>query len=94
MTRKRKWISIGALIRKWEKDPVRKAELDRARAELKKQRLCRHAFVLCDLHTVNPDSFEERVAWPCAKCGKVFLGDCGLHISFDRGPIVAQTHPA
>lgn len=36
------------------------------------------------------DSHTKRVAWPCAKCGKVFYAHCGLDISPEHGPTIRR----
>ena len=51
-----------------------------------KQRLCKHRFAIEDLEMVNPDSDgNDRVRWPCDKCGEVFHAQCGLWISPGNG---------
>lgn len=51
-----------------------------------RQRWCRHRFAIEDLVMVNPDSDgDDRVRWPCDKCGKVFHAHCGLNISPGNG---------
>jgi hypothetical protein len=68
-----------------------------------RQRFCSHAFNLGELALTNipvPDGLrvpeiyrheghKKRVSWPCAKCGRVFYGSCGLDISPKHGPILA-----
>lgn len=50
--------------------------------------LCKHRFAMEDLEMVNRDSEgADRIAWPCAKCGRVFRAHCGLDISPKYGPI-------
>ena len=52
-----------------------------------KQRWCSHRFAIEDLAMVNRDSDgDDRVRWPCDKCGKVFHAQCGLDISPSNGP--------
>ncbi len=52
-----------------------------------RRRFCSHSFAIEDLEMVNRDSDgADRVAWPCAKCGKVFRAHCGLDISPEHGP--------
>ncbi len=52
-----------------------------------RQRFCSHSFALEDLTMVNRDSpGNDRVKWPCDKCGKVFWAQCGLDISPSNGP--------
>jgi hypothetical protein len=55
-----------------------------------KRKLCSHEFSLSDLKTVNNLGGDDRVAWPCRKCGKVFRAHCGLDISPKHGYIVNQ----
>lgn len=53
-----------------------------------RQRFCDHRFALEDLEMVNRDSAgNDRVLWPCAKCGQAFRAQCGLDISPKHGPI-------
>lgn len=52
-----------------------------------KQKVCSHAFAINDLKKTGKDEdSKERVSWPCVKCGKVFLANCGLDISPKHGP--------
>lgn len=52
-----------------------------------KHKICHHEFAIDDLKMVNPEGYNDRVTWPCAKCGKVFNAHCGLDISPTHGPI-------
>lgn len=57
-------------------------------ARLLRQKLCNHQFAIDDLKAVNINSDgNDRVVWPCDKCGKVFKAHCGLFISPEHGPI-------
>lgn len=33
-------------------------------------------------------SHTQRIKWPCAKCGKVFYGNCGLDVLSKHGEII------
>ena len=46
-----------------------------------KQKTCKHKFDIRHLEMVNRNGLNDRVKWPCAKCGKVFRAHCGLDIS-------------
>jgi hypothetical protein len=53
-----------------------------------KQTLCSHEFAIEDLQYLNEYSDgNDRVSWPCAKCGKVFTAHCGVQISPEHGPM-------
>lgn len=52
-----------------------------------KQKFCKHNFNIRQLEMVNRDGLNDRVKWPCAKCGKVFRAHCGLDISPKYGKI-------
>ena len=49
---------------------------------------CRHMFHIKSLRMVNRDSDgEDRVEWPCQRCGEVFTAHCGLDIVPKHGYI-------
>jgi len=50
-----------------------------------KQRFCQHAFAIEDVALVNANVGDERVRWPCSRCGKVFRAHCGLDITPQHG---------
>lgn len=50
------------------------------------RKVCKHSFALDDLTVANPHGVDDRVQWPCAKCGKVFRANYGLAISPRNGP--------
>ena len=53
-----------------------------------KQLFCSHRFALEDLKiTGTATSGDDRVSWPCDKCGKVFRAPYGLAIAPHFGPI-------
>ncbi len=54
--------------------------------DLKKWR-CHHEFAIEDLKIVNEQGWGDRVAWECAKCGKLFRAHCGLDITPENGPM-------
>lgn len=58
------------------------------------KKICRHEFAIEDLKMVNPDGVDDRVMWPCAKCGKEFRAHCGLNISPTNGPIFRRNNSA
>lgn len=53
-----------------------------------KQKFCNHNFNIRQLEMVNRDGLNDRVKWPCAKCGKVFRAHCGLDISPKYGETI------
>lgn len=55
-----------------------------------KQKTCDHKFNIRHLEMVNRDGLNDRVKWPCAKCGKVFHAHCGLDISPKYGEITRE----
>jgi hypothetical protein len=56
-----------------------------------RRRTCRHEFRLDALRITGSTVPTERVSWPCAKCGRVFVAHCGLDISPEHGPIVPNS---
>lgn len=70
------------------------ADLSRAAKTAKKNAVCSHQFAIDDLVFVNRDSTgNDRVSWVCDKCGKVFMGHCGLDISPENGPTFRRGKP-
>lgn len=59
-----------------------------------KKKMCSHEFAIEDLKMVNYDGAEDRVMWPCAKCGKEFRAHCGLDISPKHGPTFRRERSA
>ena len=59
-----------------------------------RQLFCSHRFAIDDLVMVNRDSDgEDRIAWACDKCGRVFRAHCGLSISPRHGPVFRREPP-
>jgi hypothetical protein len=39
--------------------------------------ICRHKFKIKDM---QPRNQEGNVIWPCCKCGKIYIEECGLDV--------------
>ena len=49
-----------------------------------KQWFCSHLYDIADLPKTAYRDTDNKLHWPCCKCGKEFIGDYGLQVPGDK----------